>query len=161
MKPLVYLESSLVSYLTAQPSRDLIVAAHQQLTRDWWLARDAYSLFVSQVVVEEAGQGDPEAARRRLAAIGDLPLLEVSGAAVDLASALVVEGAVPAKAPLDALHIAVAAVHGMHYVLTWNFKHLANAAMRLAIEGVCARHGYGPPVICTPEELLGGGDDVV
>ena len=160
MKPSIYLETSLVSYLTAQPSRDLIVAAHQQLTRDWWIRRDAYSLFVSQIVLEEAGRGDPEAARLPLVAIGDLPLLEVSGAAVDLASALMVEGAVPATAPLDALHIAVAAVHGMDFVLTWNFKHLANAAMRLAIEGACARHGYGPPVICTPEELLGGVDDL-
>ena len=144
-----------MSYATSRPSRDLVVAGHQQITREWFARQaSAYELFVSQLVIREAAGGDPEAARARLAFLHDTALLAVTDAAGTLAARLVGQGAVPRPAAEDALHIAVAAVHGVEYLLTWNCKHIANAAMRQAIERVCRSAGYEPPVICTPEELM-------
>ena len=155
-KPSVYIETSLVSYLTARPSRDLLVAAHQQLTVAWWDEhRTRYELFTSQVVLAEARAGDPEAAQRRLAVLERLPLLDVADTAIALAARLVTGRALPAQAAQDALHLAIACVHGMEYLLTWNCTHLANARLRSRIEQVCRDSGYIPPIICTPEELEG------
>ena len=155
-KPSVYIETSLVSYLTARPSRDLLVAAHQQLTVTWWdEQRTRYELFTSQVVLAEARAGDPDAAQRRLAVLERLPLLDVTDTAIALAARLVTEQALPAQAAQDALHLAIACVHGMEYLLTWNCTHLANARLRSRIEQVCRDAGYVPPIICTPEELEG------
>ena len=154
-KASVYLETSVVGYATSRPGRDLVVAGHQQITREWFALRaQGYELFVSQLVASEASGGDEEAARERAAFLQGIPRLGITDAAGDLAAKLVESGAVPRKAAEDALHIAVAAVHGVDYVLTWNCKHIANAAMRQAIEGVCREAGYEPPVICTPEELM-------
>ena len=150
----VYIETSIVSYLTARPSRDLLVAAHQQLTTAWWdQQRPSYALFTSQVVLAEAGAGDPEAAQRRIAVLEPFALLDVTDAAIELAAALLTGQALPAQAAQDALHLAIACVHGMEYLLTWNCKHLANARLRHRIEQVCRDAGYVPPIICTPEEL--------
>lgn len=155
MKPKAYLETTIVSYLTARPSRDLITAAHQQITQQWWQTRRAhFALFVALPVIQEAQAGDPEAAARRIATLQDIPLLTLSEEATGLAQALLTPGPLPANAVVDALHIAVAAVNGMHYLLTWNCTHIANAAIRSDIEDVCRARGYEPPVICTPEELL-------
>jgi predicted nucleic acid-binding protein len=144
----VYIETSVVSYLTARPSRDLLVAAHQQITVMWWDQQRAhYELFTSQVVLAEARAGDPEAAQRRLAVLERLPLLDVTDAAITLAAALVSEQALPAQAAQDALHITVACVHGMEYLLTWNCAHLANARLRSRIEHICRDAGYIPPII--------------
>ena len=155
-KPTVYIETSIVSYLTARPSRDLLVAAHQQLTVAWWdEQRTRYELFTSQVVLAEARAGDPEAAQRRLAVLERLPLLDVTDAAIALATMLITRQALPAQAAQDALHVAVACVHGMEYLLTWNCAHLANARLRSRIEHICRDAGYVPPIICTPEELEG------
>jgi hypothetical protein len=152
----VYIETTFVSYLTARPNRDLIVAGHQQVTHDWWdTRRTEFELCVSQLVLEEAGSGDPEAAKERLEILTPMTLLEIKAEAMELAEELVLAGALPAKAENDALHIAVAAVHRVQYLLTWNCRHLANAAMRAQIEAACASKGYKAPVICTPEELLG------
>ena len=152
----VYIETSIVSYLTARPSRDLLVAAHQQLTVTWWeQQRSHYDLFTSQVVLAEARAGDPEAAQRRIAVLERLPLLDVTDTAITLAAALVSGQALPAQAAQDALHIAVTCVHGVEYLLTWNCAHLANARLRSRIEQVCRDAGYIPPIICTPEELDG------
>jgi hypothetical protein len=157
MKPKVYVETTIASYLTAWPSRDLIVAAHQQLTRDWWEnRREEFDLFIAQVVLDESAAGDADAAARRMEALKDLPLLEQSDSASDLARQLVDQVPLPEKAAVDALHIALAAVHGMDYLLTWNCTHIANAVLRSRIEAICRDRGYEPPVICTPEELLGG-----
>ena len=153
-KPAVYVETSVISYLVARPSRDLVVAAHQQLTVAWWHdQRQNYDLFVSQIVVDEVRAGDPEIAAKRIAAIADLPLLGINEEAVHLAQSLIKAHAVPKKAALDALHISVACVGGMDYLLTWNCKHIANATMRSEIETTCRTAGYASPVICTPEEL--------
>ena len=154
MKPKVYIETTVVSYLTGWPSRDLIVAAHQQITREWWQARTRFDLYVSQIVIREAGGGDPEPAALRLKAVEGIQVLELSPEARSLAKQLITEGPLPEKAELDALHIGIAVVNGMDYLLTWNCTHIANAAMRHMIEAVCRSMGYEPPVICTPEELM-------
>ncbi|MBM3744692.1 MAG: type II toxin-antitoxin system VapC family toxin [Acidobacteria bacterium] len=156
MKPKVYLETTIISYLMARPSRDLIVAAHQQITREWWdLRRGEFQLFVSRLVIQEASAGDQEAAQRRLGALDFIPLLDLTVDALSLARDLAHRGVLPDTAIEDALHIAVAAVHGMDYLLTWNCRHIANARMRQAVWATCALRGYEPPVICTPEELMG------
>lgn len=150
----VYLETSVLSYLAAKSSRDIIVSAHQQLTIEWWTTRrPKFDLYVSQVVLEEAGGGDAEAAARRVALLEDIPRLDVSDAAIHLAGFLVKTHAIPKKASQDALHVAIACVHGMDCLLTWNCKHIANVQMRKAIEASCHKAGYVPPMICTPEEL--------
>ena len=154
-KPAVYLETSVVSYATSRPSRDLIVAGHQQVTRDWFgMYAPAYELFVSQLVVTEAAGGDKDAAQRRMDFLRGVSRLAVTDAAGDLAAQFVKEAVVPQTAAEDALHIAIAAVHGVDYLLTWNCKHIANATLRQSIEAVCRAAGYEPPVICTPEELM-------
>jgi len=155
MKPKVYVETTVISYLAAWPSRDLIVAAHQQISHEWWENRRAdFDLYISQLVIQEASAGDEQAVHRRIQILEALPLLELNEAGVALAQALISEGILPANAAGDALHIAVATVHGMDYLLTWNLKHLANAVIRNAIATACRAHNYEPPVICTPEELL-------
>ncbi len=154
MKSNIYVETSVVSYLTARPSRDLVRAAHQEVTCEWWTGRDAYNLYISQLVLDEAAAGDPGAAAERLAALRDLPLLALTPEAIGLGRQLLATAALPSKAAGDALHIALAAVHGMHYLLTWNCTHIANATMRPKIEAICRTNGFEPPVICTPLELV-------
>lgn len=159
-KPTVYLETTIIGYGVSKPSGDLVVAARQKITRDWLAAAArGYQLFVSQPVIGEVSAGDDQAARERLALIEGIPLLAVTDNAGELAAKLVDEGAVPREAAEDALHIAVAAVHGIEFLLTWNVRHIANATMRQAIERVCRESGYEPPVICTPEELTNDDED--
>jgi predicted nucleic acid-binding protein len=153
MPPKVYIETSVVSYLTSLPSRDIVVAAHQQITHAWWATRERYALYVSEAVLAEAGGGDPLAAERRLSALADVPVLMITGEVGNLAARFVDEGALPRKAFVDALHVATAAVHGMDYVLTWNCAHIANAKIRARLGPLCRWHGLRPPMICTPEEL--------
>jgi len=155
MQPKVYIETTIVSYLAARPSRDLITAAHQQVTQEWWENRRTdFDLFVSQLVIQEASAGDEQAVQRRLQVLEGFPLLELNEQAVVLARMLIDEGTLSPQAAGDALHIAIATVHGMDYLLTWNLKHLANATIRNAITVACRARDYEPPVICTPEELL-------
>lgn len=153
MKPSVYLETTIPSYLTARPSRDLWLAANQQATREWWEHRDRFELFVSRLVIVECQAGDSTAAVERLAALEGVALLEQSGAVIALAESLVSAATLPPKARADAVHIAVAAVHGIQYLLTWNCTHMANAALRKRIEATCRAAGCEPPLICTPPEL--------
>jgi hypothetical protein len=156
MKSKVYIETTIVSYLTARPSRDLVIAAHQQITQEWWMGRrPAFELYASQLVVQESSAGEARMAQLRLAALDETLLLNVNQPAVELARMLVEKGPLPEKAAIDALHIAVATVHGMDYLLTWNCKHIANAEMQTAVAAISRVGGYEPPVICTPEELLG------
>ena len=156
MKPKLYIENSIVSYLTADPSLDIITAARQALTRQWWNEkRFDYELYISEFVISEAVAGDPEMAARRLEALGGIAEIELTETAAEFAEILVGEGPLPQKAALDALHIAVTVSGGIEYLLTWNFAHLANATIRNQIERKCRSRGYEPPIICTPEELLG------
>jgi hypothetical protein len=159
-KAMVYIETSVVSYLTARPSSDLLAAAWQKATSDWWfLQRDRFDLCTSEVTLEEAGTGDREAAARRVDALANIPRLAVTQAVVTLSKALVKGGALPAKALGDSLHIAVSAVHGVDYLLTWNCRHIDNAEIKPVIRRICTEHGYASPEICTPHELMGGSED--
>lgn len=151
----VYIETTFVSYLIARPSRDVVIAGHQQITHEWWdTRRESYELYVLQLVLQEAAAGDSQAAQERLAVLQTMTFLETTTAALALAKELIQAGALPVKAGDDALHIAIAGTHGVPYLLTWNCRHMANAAMRPLIESVCARMGLKAPIICTPEELL-------
>lgn len=152
-KPKTYIETTIVSYLTARPSRDLVQTAYQNITKDWWDRRLAYDLRISQFVLDEATRGDSEAAARRLETLRGLPLLDLTDEAAALAVTLIANGGLPEKARVDALHVAVATVHGMTYLLTWNCKHIANATLRGRIQEICRFEGFEPPVICTPLEL--------
>ena len=155
MKRTAYIETSVVSYLTARPSRDMVVAAYQEITREWWRAApDRFDLVASALVVAEAGAGDPDAARARIEALEAVTLLDAGPDAESLAHTLVELGAVPRQAVDDAAHIAIAVTNGVDFLVTWNFRHIANAAMRARIEQVCRQAGYEPPVICTPNELM-------
>lgn len=156
MKPTVYVENSVVSYLTARRSqKNVRVAGHQDITREWWnTKRHEFELYASAVVVEEASDGNATAAAARLEIIAQLTLLEVTQEARDLAAILLRETRIPAKATADALHIATAAVHGVDYLISWNCKHIANAVIFRSVERACRKNGYEPPVLCTPEELM-------
>jgi predicted nucleic acid-binding protein len=156
MKRRLYLETAIPSYLTARASRDLIVAGHQEITREWWEKRaGTFRLYISQLVIDEASAGDPVAARQRLRALQALPLLDITPEAAELASSILAAGKIPHKAATDAAHIAIAAVHGMDFLMTWNCVHIANGAIARALGLICRQHGYECPVICTPEELMG------
>jgi len=155
MNSSIYLETSVISYLASRISRELVTAANQQMTREWWDDHRAdFDLFISQFVVHECSAGDPDAARERLEVIAEIPELDVTDDAKTLAKELVINVPLPDKAEIDALHVAVATVHGINYLLTWNCKHIANAALRHRIEAVCRDHGFEPPTICTPQELM-------
>ena len=157
MKPSLYVETSVISYLTARPSRDLITAARQQLTSLWWVTRRfEYDFFVAPLVLEEAELGDATAAAARLLVLRDLPIVVPPPEADRLAEALMRDTPLPNKAAADAVHIAVAATAGAEYLLTWNFKHIANPSLREQIAEVCRSSGVEPPILCTPEDLLEG-----
>jgi predicted nucleic acid-binding protein len=153
----VYVETTIISYLTARPSKDVVQRAHQRLTRTWWQKRRSqFDLYVSPLVLQEAAGGNPFRARRRLGILNGLPVLQSTLDAVRLARNLIDREPIPQKAEVDALHIQIAAVHGIEYLLTWNCAHIANARMRGKIEAICRKENYEPPVLCTPEELMEG-----
>lgn len=155
--PKVYLETSIPSYLASRPSNDLRVCANQNISLDWWTnRRHLFELYISELVIDESSLGDIEAARRRLDFLIDIPLLQNNEKTKQLAGYLLDKGSLPPKARLDALHIAIATVHGIEYLLTWNCTHIANAIMRPKIEQGCRDCGFEPPIICTPQELMEG-----
>lgn len=158
MKPRVYVETSVLSYLTARPSKDPLTVSRQRITIDWWATRSAFEAHVSEVVLSEASMGDKTYAGRRVDAAKDLLVLTATDESEKLTRALLKAAALPRKAAVDAIHVAIATVYGMDYLVTWNCAHIANAVMRPRIEAVCRRAGFDPPIICTPEELrLGEG----
>ena len=155
MKNSVYIETSIVSYLTARPSNDIRSVSQQNITSEWWdVRRNDFDLFISEFVIVEASRGDKNAAAKRLTAIEGIAELEVLDTTAELAKSLIYQGSLPIKAEIDAFHVAVAATHGVEFLLTWNCKHIANALMRPKIEQVCRENGFEPPIICTPTELL-------
>jgi len=157
----IYIETSIVSYLTARPSNNLIAAAWQKETIDWWGRQKArFDLYISEVVIEEAGRGDEAAASRRLAVLENIQVLQLNQASIALSKALIEEGGMPRKALDDALHVAISAVHGVDFLLTWNCRHIDNAEMKPRIRAIVENHGYQSPEIATPTELMGvEGDD--
>jgi hypothetical protein len=154
-KPAVYIETSIVSYLAARPSRDPITARNQRLTHEWWnTCRHDYALFTSPQVILEAGRGDPMLASQRLALLAPLPLLTVTGNVLALADDLLRRVPLPAHAEEDARHIAIAADQEMAYLLTWDGKHIANPRLRTRIQKICTSWGCRVPELCTPATLL-------
>ena len=159
MKRKIYVETSIISYLTARPSKTIIGAAHQQITLAWWDLRSDYELFVSQSVWQECAAGDPVAAQKRLAALKEIPVLAVTQDMIHLAEALIEQAIIPPNAIEDALHIAISTWHRVDFLLTWNCRHIANPVIQEKIAVHLEQLGLFLPIICTPEELLGGSDD--
>lgn len=156
MKRKVYIETSVASYLTARPSRDLVVAAHQELTAEWWANhRERFELYISEIVLREAARGDESAAAKRLAELEGIDVLTLDDCARALARLFVERGLIPKKALEDAFHVAVATAQGMDFLLTWNCRHIANAEIVGRLEAACLELGYRMPTLCTPEQLMG------
>jgi len=153
--PSVYVETSIVSYLAARESSSLLGAAHQLVTRRWWDRRNLYRCFVSDVVIRECRAGDPTAANRRLDAVREFSSLAISEKAIEIAESLLALGIVPKQAAEDALHVAIATVYGVDFLLTWNCRHIANPVIQARIAVHLESIGLLLPFICTPEELLG------
>jgi hypothetical protein len=154
MKAKVYIETTIPSYLCARRSRDLIMAANQQMTEEWWDDRNQFDLYISALVIQEAGAGDPVAAQKRIEQLKDIPELGITDDVESFAGILIQKLPLPKKAKVDALHIAAATLNGMDYLLTWNCAHIANAVLRPKVEAICRELGYEPPTICTPQELM-------
>ncbi len=156
MSETVYIETSIIGYLSARSSNNLILMASVEVTREWWdIRRTQFTLYISQVVLDEVGRGDAQIANRRLELLRDFPLLEVSEAVQSLAAQFLNKSNLPAKATDDALHIAAATVYGLDYLLTWNCKHIANAQIQKKLAQISFDAGYELPTICTPYELMG------
>jgi hypothetical protein len=156
MKMRVYVETSIFSFLTSKPSRNILSAAWQSLTIEWWeTRRDDFDLFISELVREEGQRGDPDAAAKRIAAMKDIPFLHMTEAAALLAKKLVFPGPLAPKAADDALHLALSAIHKMDFLLTWNCRHIDNAEIKPKVRKIINTQGYDMPEICTPQELRG------
>ena len=154
IEPTAYIETTVIVHLVGRILADPIVAGRQLVTREWWnYATDKYRLFASQLVIDECSAGDPDVAAERLAVLDTLEFVAASPDADELTKELMRAGAIPATEPRDALHISLATVNGLEYLVTWNFKHIANATTREKIEQVCRGAGFEPPIICTPDEL--------
>lgn len=155
MKKRIYIETTIVSYYTARPSRDLVIASHQETTRELWPELSTtYDTYISALVYEEAGRGDTDQAKVRLEAIQPFPMLDIDDEARSLADAIIDGKGIPANYPEDALHLAVASVNHVDVVITWNFAHLNNPFTRRAIRRIVEKEGYVCPEICSPDELL-------
>jgi hypothetical protein len=159
MKRKIYIETSVISYLTARPSKNIIEAGHQQSTYLLWDRRNEFDFVASELVVTECGAGDTFAARKRMDALVAIPLLDITARCVELAKSLVAAGIVPAKASEDAMHISIATVHFVDYLLTWNCRHIANPEIQARIAAHFQRQSLFLPFICTPDELLGDDND--
>lgn len=151
----IYIETTIPSYYVARPSRDIIQLARQKLTRKWWdESRGSYQLYTSQVVLEEAGEGEPLKARERLEMLAGVGLLDIDHEVIELGADLIRTGILPSMAAQDALHIACAGIHRVNFVLTWNCKHIANPHLRERLRACFLRQGIDLPIICTPEVFL-------
>jgi len=151
----VYVETTVVSYLTAKPSRDIVVTAHQQVTREWWeKARQRFDLYTSAVVLDEISEGDPEAAEKRRRIVADMQLLERPPEVEELKAEYSEKLPIPDKAMADCYHLALASWHGMDYLVSWNMKHIVNGDVILAVQEMNSARGIRTPLICTPEELV-------
>lgn len=157
MKKKVYIETSIVSFLTGNPSLNLVAAAWKTLTIEWWEKRRMlFDLFISELVLTKAGRGNEKAAQKRLNSLDGIPVLAMTDSAVELAKILINQHAIPENATDDALHIALSSVHSIDYLLTWNCRHIDNAETKPVIRSILISNGYNCPEICTPQELMGG-----
>lgn len=156
MSETVYIETSILGYLTARSTKDLILAANIEITKDWWeFRRNDFTLYTSEAVLNEVAQGDKEIATQRLEILRDFSLLTLNKSVQGLAAQFLTRSNLPPKAKVDAIHIAAATVHGMDYLLTWNCKHIANAQIQGKLAEISLDLGYVLPVLCTPNELMG------
>ncbi len=156
MSETVYIETSILGYLTARSTKNLILAANMEITKDWWeLRRHTFTLYTSEAVLDEVMRGDPEIAAQRLEILRDFSLLALNQAVQSLAAQFLARSNLPSKAEVDAIHIAAATVHGMDYLLTWNCRHIANAQIQRKLAEISLDCGYVLPVLCTPNELMG------
>jgi len=156
MRETVYIETSILGYLTARSTKNLILAANIEVTKEWWeFRRSAFTLYISKVVLDEVARGDPEIAANRQEILDGVPLVELNQDVRSLAAQFLSRSNLPPKASDDAVHIAAATIHGLDYLLTWNCKHIANAQIQRKLEEISFDFGYQLPVICTPYELLG------
>ena len=154
-KQSVYIETTVISYLTARPSRDLVVAGHQQVTVEWWEnSLPRLDPFVSPIVIEEASRGDEASAKLRLEKIAGLPVLEITDEVRELAELYFERIPIPGKARGDAYHLAVATYHGMDFLVSWNFTHILSAHVRAVVQDINTIQGISTPIICTPEEVM-------
>jgi hypothetical protein len=160
MKPGLYLETTIPSYLAARPSRDPLIAGQQAATkRWWWLRRRSFKLFTSQFVLNEAALGEAKIAAKRLQILHPIEKLHVTTAVDDFARRILAAHLLPGKAAVDAFHIATATVHCVHFLLTWNCTHINNGEIIPGVERLAAAEGYAFPVICTPLELMGTSEE--
>jgi len=152
----IYIESTIPSYVVARPARDLLQAARQQLTRDWWdLKRENHELFTSQVVLDEIAAGEAAMARQRLAVMAGITLLRSTDEAETLTQRILDSGLLPPDADRDAAHIALATAHEMDILLSWNCRHIANATIQARLRELAEKSGLTLPVLCTLDELTG------
>ena len=156
MSETVYIETSILGYLTARSTKDLILAANIEITRDWWDSRrNAFTLYTSEAALDEVAQGDASIAAQRLEILRDFPLLALNQAVQALAVQFLARSSLPLKAKVDAIHIAAATIHGRDYLLTWNCKHIANAQIQGKLAAISLDFGYVLPILCTPNQLMG------
>jgi len=154
-KQTVYIETTVLSYLTSRPSRDLLVAAHQQVTTEWWENwLPLFEPFISSLVIEEISRGDEAAARLRIEKIAKFPILEITNGVRRLADTYFGAIQIPEKARGDTYHFALAAFHGMDFLVTWNFGHILNPRVRTVVQTINTVQGISTPIVCTPEELM-------
>jgi hypothetical protein len=155
MKPRLYIETTIPSLLTARPSKDPVLLGHQISTQQWWQTRlSAFEAFTSIAVLDEAGRGEPAMAAARLSALGPFPLLVKTDAVDGFEAAILSLGVIPPSAAIDALHLALATVHRIDFLLTWNCRHINNANLEVGYRRLAEQFGYSLPVIATPEELM-------
>lgn len=155
MKQRIYIETSIISYLTSNPSRDVVISANQILVKEWWEEhRNKFDLYISEIVYDESEKGDEKMAKKRLKLIEDLPFLDFEARAKDLAKEILKQDILPQKAAYDVFHISIATIHEVDFLLTLNCKHIANAFILRRVEKVCRDFGYEPPIVCTPQEIL-------
>jgi len=155
VKPSVYVETSVIGHCVSRPSRHVVTAGHQMVTRRWWeFDLPKFDAFISQVVLDEISAGDVKAAQERLTIVQGMAVLELTNEIEALAKQYFARIDLPGRARADAFRLALATSHGMDYLVTWNCKHIASARVRKLIEDFNDVRGLATPVICTPEELL-------
>ena len=158
MKLKIYLDTSVISYYVARQSKDIVQQAHQKLSKEWWKAyHPKHLLYLSVYVINEIERGNREAAAKRLKAIEGLPVLDTSEPVERLAKVILKELSIPEKSKLDGYHLAIAALNSQDYIVSWNFRHMANATVRRIFKTICSDEGIVCPEISTPEEMLGEG----
>lgn len=155
MKPSVYIETTIPSYLAAWQSPQIVMAARQQITHDWWNNhRDNFDLFISQIVLDESAGGDADASAKRREILHGIDVLEPPENVGQIVDTLLKQVPLPDNATNDALHIAISVANGIDYLLTWNCRHIANATLHARMEAACESLGFDLPTICTPEQLI-------